>query len=164
MLLKPDFNLESIYDICTKTLLERGIKGIFFDLDSTLMKSKSGAFTEKTSSFLEALSQNFQVAIITNNKDKAYIEKVSKACKCLPCAVLVFCDAKKPDTKVLNDMFKSFALAPEECALVGDRPLTDILAGKRAKMLTILVDSISKDEERAIVRFVRKCERLTIKS
>ena len=46
--------------------------------------------------------------------------------------------------------------------MIGDRPLTDILAGILAGTKTILVDSITKDSEKLIVRFVRHLERLTI--
>ncbi len=48
MFLEPDFNLESIYDIDISELKSVGIKLILFDLDSTLMKSKSGKFSFKT--------------------------------------------------------------------------------------------------------------------
>ncbi len=44
--------------------------------------------------------------------------------------------------------------------MVGDRPLTDILAGKRANMVTILVDSISRDKEGILTRFVRWLEKI----
>lgn len=55
-------------------------------------------------------------------------------------------------------------LKPHEVAMIGDRPLSDILGGIRAGMTTILVDSISKDEESPIVRFARFLERLSIKN
>jgi hypothetical protein len=158
MRLKPDFNLESIYEIEAETLKECGIKGIFFDLDSTVMKSKSGFFTEKTCEFLDALSKDFKIAIITNNTNKKYIAKV-----CTGCKFHLYSNAKKPDIRVIRNALNDLGLAASETALVGDRPLTDILAGKRADMLTILVDSISKHDEHAVVRAVRWLERLTIK-
>ena len=48
--------------------------------------------------------------------------------------------------------------------MIGDRPLSDIWAGKKAGTVTILVDSISKEEESPIVRFARFLERLSIKN
>ena len=65
--IKPDFNIESIYDIDVMKLNEMGIKALFFDLDSTLMKSKSAKFSYKTLQFLKDLSSVFKLAIITNN-------------------------------------------------------------------------------------------------
>ena len=47
--------------------------------------------------------------------------------------------------------------------MVGDRPLTDILAGKNAKMKTALVGSITAENEDFLVKFVRNLERITIK-
>ena len=64
MFLKPDYNLESIYDIDIIELKENGIRALFFDLDSTIMKSKSGTFAFKTIQFLNDLRTNFKVAIV----------------------------------------------------------------------------------------------------
>ena len=68
MLFEPNYNLESIYDINIAELKDTGIKALFFDLDSTLMKSKSGKFSFQTLQFLNDLKSNFKLAIITNNK------------------------------------------------------------------------------------------------
>ena len=48
MFLKPDFNLKNIYEIDLEVLKQLGIKAILFDLDSTIMISKSGEYLEKT--------------------------------------------------------------------------------------------------------------------
>lgn len=158
MLFEPNYNLESIYDINLAELKDIGIKGLFFDLDSTLMKSKSGKFSFQTLQFLNDLKSNFKLAIITNNTNKEYIEK-AKAQIDIP----IYHSAAKPNPTVLLKACKDFNLRPDSVAMIGDRPLSDIFGGERAGMITILVDSISKDEESFIVRFVRFLERLTIK-
>ena len=157
MRIKPDFNLNSIFDIKEEELLSRGIKCIFFDLDSTVMQSKTGKFTPETLEFLNRLSKNFKIAIVSNNCKKHYINMVEEQCN-----IKVYSNAKKPDTKVLKLACREFSIDEKEACMVGDRPLTDILAGKKANMTTILVDSISKDKEGPLVRFVRFLERLTI--
>ena len=78
MRIKPDFNLNSIYDIKEEELLSRGVKCIFFDLDSTVMQSKTGKFYPETLEFLNRLSKNFKIAIVSNNCKKHYIEKVEE--------------------------------------------------------------------------------------
>lgn len=158
MRMKPDYNLDSIFDIKEEELLKRGIKCIFFDLDSTVMQSKSGKFTPKTLEFLNRLSDKFKIAIISNNCKKHYIDKIRELC-----SIKIYSNAKKPDTKVLKLACRDFNVDEKEACIVGDRPLTDILAGKRANMTTILVDSISKDKEGFLTRFVRYVERLTIR-
>lgn len=158
MRIKPDYNLESIYDIDKTELKNKGIKGIFFDLDSTVMQSKTGKFTKKTLDFLSELQKDFKVAIISNNHKKGYIDKVQKSSP-----VKVYGNARKPDVKILKIACFEMGLEIKEVVMVGDRPLTDILAGKKIGMKTILVDSISKENEGILTRFVRFLERLTIK-
>ena len=158
MLLEPNYNLESIYDIDIAELKSVGIKALFFDLDSTLMKSKSGKFSFQTLQFLNDLKSNFKLAIITNNSNINYIAKAKSQTD-----VPIYHQAKKPNTRVLLRACKDLNVNPQNVAMIGDRPLSDILGGKRAGMATILVDSISKDEENPIVRFARFLERLTIK-
>ncbi len=158
MFLEPNYILDSIYDIDIIELKDLNIHALFFDLDSTIMKSKSGKFAFRTLQFINDLRTNFKVAIITNNKKRSYIKKV-----CSQTDIPVYSDAKKPDTKVLLKACKDLNVYPEDVAMIGDRPLSDILGGKKAGMMTILVDSISKNEESPIVRFVRFLERLSIK-
>ena len=156
--MKPDFNIESIYDIDIMHLKEIGIKALFFDLDSTLMKSKSAKFSYKTLQFLNDLNDVFKLAIITNNKNPEYIKKAKQQTN-----IPIYSNAKKPQTATLIRACMDLNVNAKETAMIGDRPLSDILAGKKAKMVTILVDSISKNEENFIVRFARFLERLTIK-
>ena len=158
MLLEPDYNLESIYDIDIVGLKNKSIRALFFDLDSTIMKSKSGKFAYKTEQYLNDLSTNFKLAIITNNSKKNYIKKVKSQTN-----IPIYSKAGKPNPKTLLKACHELGVEPKYAAMVGDRPLSDILAGKKAGMMTILVDSISKNEENFIVRFVRFLERLTIK-
>jgi len=157
MFLKPDFNIESIYDINIEELKKMRVKALFFDLDSTLMKSKSGKFAYRTLQFLDDLKPNFKLAIITNNKNPKYIEKARKQTD-----IPVYSRAKKPNTAVLFKACDDFDINPKNVAMIGDRPLSDILGGKNAGMVTVLVDSISKSEENPIVRAARFVERLTI--
>lgn len=158
MFLKPDYNLENIYAIPLDELKAKGIKNLLFDLDSTVMASKSGCYTKDTRIWLEKVRQNFFIAVVSNNNKTSYIEKV-KACTDFPC---VF-SAHKPDIKVALQFMQNNGLSANETAFVGDRPLTDILCGKRLGCLTILVDSITAKTENIPTRFVRKLERLTIK-
>ena len=159
MFLKPDYNLKSIYDINLNELEERGIKALLFDLDSTLMASKTAFYEEKTLEWLGNVQQKFFIGIISNNNDKKYMEKVKQVTK-FP---IVF-KAHKPSIKVAKAFMEEHKLSSEQTAFIGDRPLTDTLCGKKLGCVTILVDSISADREAPIVRFVRKLERLTVKN
>ena len=158
MILKPDYNVESLFDIDFKELKSQGINAVLFDLDSTVMPSKSGEYPQKVIELLHSLKQNFVVAIISNNKRKDYIDKVQSQSN-----FTVIGHANKPSPKIMQEFLKSVNITPQETVMIGDRPLTDILAGKLLGSKTTLVDSITKDTENKLTRFVRKLERLTIK-
>ena len=157
MFVKPDYNLKRIYDINLAELKSMGIKAMLFDLDSTLMASKSAVYSKEILDWLDIVRKDFFIAVVSNNKNKEYIQKVS-AISDFP---LLF-DAAKPKTNRVEEFLKQYNIDVKECVLVGDRPLTDILCGKRLGCRTILVDSITADTEAKIVRFVRFLERLSI--
>ncbi len=158
MILKPDYNMDSLFDIDFKIMKSQGINAILFDLDSTVMPSKSGEYPEKVKELLNELKQNFVVAIISNNKNEEYIKKVQAQSE-FP----VIGHANKPSPKVMRDFIRSVNIQPNETLVIGDRPLTDILAGKLLGAKTALVDSITKDTENKPTRLVRKLERLVIR-
>lgn len=154
MLLKPDFNLKNIYEIDLKLLKEQGIKAIFFDLDSTIMVSKSGEYQEKTEQWLKQVDEDFFIAVISNNKRFDYIEKVQSIS-----SFQVIGNANKPSPKAMRKLLEKIRMYPHEVVIVGDRPLTDVLAGKLLGAKTILVGSINADNEGLATRFVRWLER-----
>ena len=157
MFIRPDYNLENVYEIDFDELKKLGIKCIMFDLDSTVMMSKSATFTPETIEWFNTFINDFDVAIISNNNKKDYIEK---AAKIAPCRVIG--SAKKPNPKIAKDYLDSIGVKPEFAVMVGDRPLTDILVGKNLGCKTILVGSINPNEG-FLTKFVRALERSTIK-
>ena len=154
MLLKPDYNLKNIYEIDLELLKNQGVKAMFFDLDSTIMVSQSAEYTEKTEAWLKKVDEDFFIAVISNNKKCEYIEKVRSIS-----SFQVIGSANKPSPKAMKKLLKKINMLPHEVVIVGDRPLTDILAGKLLGAKTILVDSINAHNEGPATRFVRWLER-----
>ncbi len=157
MFIKPDYNLKNIYEINFEELKQQGIKCIMFDLDSTVMQSKSASFTPDTINWFNTFIKDFEVAIISNNPNKEYIENASRIA---PCRVIG--NAKKPNPKVAKSYLDEIGISPNNAVMVGDRPLTDILVGKRLGCKTILVGSINPNEN-LITKLVRAIERSTIR-
>ena len=157
MFIKPDYNLKNIYEINLQTLKEQGIKCLMFDLDSTIMISKSGKFLPETIEWFNSFKNDFNTVIISNNKNPKYIENANKIA---PCPVIGH--ANKPNPTVMGEYLKSKNICPKEAVMIGDRPLTDILAGKLLGCKTILVGSINQNENLP-TRFVRALERSTIR-
>ncbi len=158
MILKPDYNLVSLFDIDFKKLKSIGISAVLFDLDSTVMPSKSGEYPENVKKLLNELKKEFLIAIVSNNKKQEYISKVQAISD-----FKVIGNANKPNPKVMREFLKSVDILPKNTVVIGDRPLTDVLAGKLIGAKTILVDSITKETENIPTRFVRWLERLVIR-
>ena len=134
MILKPDYNLDSVYDIDFKEIKALGINAVLFDLDSTVMPSKSGEYPERIVKMFEELKQNFVVAIISNNKNKEYIAKVQAMSN-----FTVIGEANKPSPRVMKEFLKSVNIEPSQTVVVGDRLYTDIASGNNAGVDTICV-------------------------
>ena len=158
MFLKPDFNLKSLYEINADELKSRNIEAVLFDLDSTVMASKTGVYDENVYNWLCKMNDEFKIAILSNNNNAKYIDNIAQQ-SCFK----VIGSANKPNPAVALKQLDEWGVKPGNCAVVGDRPLTDILLGKNLGACTILVDSITCDTEPKIVRFVRFLERLFIK-
>ena len=122
------------------------------------MVSKSGKYLPETLEWLELVKKDFQIAVVSNNNRGEYIDN-ARAISDFD--VLGSC--AKPDTKVIKKYIEDKGFTPNDCVIVGDRPLTDILCGKRLGCMTILVGSINAANEGLPTRFVRWLERLTIK-
>ena len=157
MFIKPDYNLKNIYEINFDELKSRGIKCLMFDLDSTLMVSKTGKFLPETLEWFNGFKNEFETVIVSNNKRDEYIENANKIS---PCPVIG--NANKPNPKVMSEYLKSKNILPNEAVMIGDRPLTDILGGKLLGCKTILVGSINPNENFP-TKFIRALERSTIR-
>ena len=158
MLLKPDYNVKTIFEVDYDALRELGIAALMFDLDSTVMKSRSGVFSSETLELFGKLEKDFSLIIVSNNKETTYIERAEAQ---IGFPIIGY--ANKPNPKIICNYLKDNNIEPNRAAIIGDRPLTDILAGKLAGIRTILVDSICWSEEPKLTRFVGRVERLVIK-
>ena len=78
MFLKPDVNIKSIYDIDLDELKSQGVKAMLFDLDSTIMASKSAKYTDEMYQWLNVVQENFFMAVVSNKNNPEYIEKDKK--------------------------------------------------------------------------------------
>lgn len=150
----PDYIHKHITDINLKELKESGIKGLILDLDNTIMAPKSGILTSDIEEWLKQVQIDFKIAIVSNNRKKNYLKNVADMIGCP-----VYGNANKPYSKIIVKTLNDLNLKPEEVAVIGDRPLTDIWVGNHLGSVTILVEPLIKDKENYFIKFLRKLER-----
>lgn len=153
----PDIYQKNIYVIDYSKLLASGINTLLFDLDNTIISSKTKEMPEKAKTLFISLKQKgFKIIIFSNSPKK----KVNKYKDYLNVEGIYF--ALKPLSKSFKKVIKKHQLKINNIAIIGDQLLTDILGGNKMKIKTILVNPIS-DKESPFTFFNRIIERKIIK-
>jgi HAD superfamily phosphatase (TIGR01668 family) len=160
MIFRPTYLIDGDVTDIDLDLLERdGLKGLIFDLDSTLIAPHSATLTQDVEQWLSNARERFKTAVVSNNNRDPYMETVRKLLDmhCIGAA-------RKPSTQAFREVLRIFDLPPYQVAVIGDRPLTDVWGGQRAGMKTILVLPLKTMNEPSWVRMFRRLERVIIKS
>ena len=151
--LYPNKTADSVFDITTEFLMQKGIKGIIFDIDNTLVTHKEETAPQNIKQYLDNFKKSgIKTAIVSNNKK----ERVKRFCDGL--TDLYVYRAYKPLKKHLKRVQKSFSLNSDEICLVGDQIFTDIFGGNRMGFYTVLVTALGENET-GFVAFKRLFEK-----
>src|SRR5687767_14863839 len=125
VMLRPTYLIDGdITDIDLEQLAADGVKGLIFDLDSTLVAPHSGILTDEVDRWLREARRRFKVAIVSNNKRQSYMDEV-KALLDMP----LIGHAAKPSRQGFMRALETMQLQAQQVAVVGDRPLTDVWGG-----------------------------------
>lgn len=106
------------------------------------MPPNTGIYPQDIAQWLEEVKKEFKIAILSNNPYSNYVQKAGEDAGCP-----AYHKAGKPRRKIVRQALKNLELLPEQTVLIGDRPLTDILAGQRLGMVTILVDPLGNQRK-----------------
>lgn len=154
-LFKPDMHVRCIEDIDFCQLWTRGIRGLAFDLDNTLVPWRAYDKQERIISWFKSLQQQgFAVCVLSNGRK----EKVDLLSSWLD--IPVFGDSRKPARSAFVKASQTLKLAPRQLAMIGDQLLTDIYGGNKAGFYTILTDIIDENEFWGTRHLARPLERL----
>lgn len=139
-LFKPDMYKKNIFEIDYKKLKKDGIKCLIFDLDNTLGLIEHEKCPDETRKLIKELEKDFLIFISSNNTQQRidpYLEDLG---------IKGVAWSLKPSTRSLRKIRKNEKLKKDEMVMIGDQIVTDILAGKRYKIKTILVDPLGKKD------------------
>ena len=155
--LYPKFYLKSIFEIDSEALKNQGIKGLIFDIDNTLVPYDEAYPASEIIAFFEKLKkEGFQICLASNNTEDRVV-KFNENLK-----VFAIHKSGKPRRRGLYKAMELMNLRKEEVAMVGDQIFTDVLAGNRAGVLSILVVPVSEKDE-WITKIKRGIEKRVVK-
>lgn len=149
----PDVRFKSIKDITADFFREKGIAYALLDIDNTLVSYTSPLADDNARGFLSMLAENgIKYAFVSNNH-KARVAKFAEEFG----AVYVN-DAAKPLLFGIKRAMRKIGAEKSRTVLIGDQVFTDVYAGKRAGLLTVMVDPIEAKETPffAVKRYLEK--------
>jgi hypothetical protein len=160
-LLTPDLIVRHVGDLTPVLLAEQhGVRAVVCDLDNTLTEWRSEDVAAEVVAWLEGLRQTgIGVCIASNTRSFRRLERVATQLGILH----VPGNAGKPGTGGLRRALRLLDAAPHEAAMVGDQLFTDIVAGNRLGMLTVLVNPLSPREFIGTRLVSRAAERLLLR-
>lgn len=151
----PDVYLDSAYEIDYEALYQKGLRGVIFDIDNTLVPHGAPADDRSIALFERLRRIGFESVLLSNNKEprvKTFNDRVRSR---------YLYKAGKPGKKGYLKAMELMGTEPGTTLFVGDQLFTDVWGAKRAGMLTYLVKPIHPKEEIQIV-LKRRLERIVL--
>ncbi|MFM7365577.1 MAG: YqeG family HAD IIIA-type phosphatase [Cuspidothrix sp.] len=137
-LLQPDLILPgSILTLTPDLIQQYGLKGLVLDVDETLVPITAGSTFPELQGWVEAIRDSTALWLVSNNLSEARIGRIARSLD-LP----YYLGAAKPSRKKIRAALQQMNLPAHQVGMVGDRLFTDVLAGNRLGMFTILVEPI----------------------
>lgn len=137
-LLKPNWLLDrTLAELPLQDLLDQRIRALVLDVDRTLLPRRQAVLPESARRWLEVARQELPIHLLSNNPSRQRIGRVAEQLQ-LPFTT----SAGKPRRAALRKVLSQLALPPAQVALIGDRLFTDVIAGNRLGLFTVLVKPI----------------------
>jgi uncharacterized protein len=134
--LQPDLNLQgSILSLTPDIIKHHQLKGLVLDVDETLVPTKTTSASPELRAWVKSISNTTKLWLVSNNLSDVRIGGIARSLD-LPYIL----GAVKPSVRKLRQAVTAMDLPVNQIAMVGDRLFTDVIAGNRLGMFTILVD------------------------
>jgi HAD superfamily phosphatase (TIGR01668 family) len=152
-LLVPRYQATSVLQLSPAVLRAWGIEALMLDLDNTLVPWGDAVPPAAVREWIDGLRRSgIRLCIVSNNLS-ARVQQVALHLG-IPSAQGRF----KPSAGKLRHALRILGSPPERTAMVGDQLFTDVLAGNRLGVPTVLTGPLAPHEPRRI-RMLRGLER-----
>ena len=130
----PDDYYPSIMDIDYMKIYKKGIRGLVFDIDNTIVPYNTYEIPDSVLDLFKNLTRKgFAICFLSNNKKK----RASHFTK-----LFNIHTALKPTPFGILRAIKYLRLPKNKIAIIGDQIFTDVICGRLQKIYTVLVDPI----------------------
>ena len=132
----PRQYLASAYDIPYERFREKGVRGVIFDIDNTLVPHDAPADGRARELFAHLRGLGFDTCLLSNNKEGRVAEFAGQV------GSRYIFKAGKPSVKGYERAMEEMGRAPAQTAIIGDQIFTVILGGNLAGITTLLIRPI----------------------
>ncbi|MEM9161461.1 MAG: YqeG family HAD IIIA-type phosphatase [Cyanobacteria bacterium P01_F01_bin.4] len=137
--LQPDLVLgRSIVGLTPELIEHHQLRGLILDVDDTLVSFHQREPLAEVAQWAQAVQSIAEIVLVSNNLNQHRIRRIADVLQ-----VPYFTGAGKPSRRKLRKAAAILNLPPDQIAMVGDRLFTDVLAGNRLGLFTVLVDPMS---------------------
>ncbi|MDP5338498.1 MAG: YqeG family HAD IIIA-type phosphatase [Nodularia sp. (in: cyanobacteria)] len=137
-LLQPDLILEgSVLNLTPEMIQQYGLKGLVLDVDETLVPFTVGLASPELQQWVEQVRICTDLFLVSNNLSESRIGGIARSLN-LP----YYLGAAKPSRRKIRAALTAMNLPANQVGMVGDRLFTDVIAGNRLGMFTVLVEPI----------------------
>jgi HAD superfamily phosphatase (TIGR01668 family) len=160
-LLTPAFIVRHVTDVPATFFQERGIRAVVSDLDNTLLPwHGTDVPAAEVLGWLEGLrAAGIGVCLASNTRRYDRLRRLAESWGIHH----VPGNAGKPGTAGIQKALTLLGAAPDSAAMVGDQLFTDMVAGNRLGLLTVLVNPLSPREFVGTRYISRNLERLVLR-
>lgn len=151
----PGSCADSAYEIDYEALYARGIRGLIFDIDNTLVPHGAPADDAARALFARLHGLGLETCLISNNQAPR-VEPFARAV-----GSEFVCNAHKPSTKEYRHAMQRMGTDTASTVFIGDQLFTDVWGANRTGIESILVSPIHPKEEIQIV-LKRYLERIVL--
>ena len=123
-------------------LLAQGIRALVLDVDRTLLPRRGHDLPPAVEAWLRRAQQTLPLHLFSNNPSRHRIGAVAAQL-----GVDYTTSAGKPRRGPLRRVLEQLDLPHSQVAIVGDRVFTDVLAGNRLGLYTVLVKPVNPQGE-----------------
>lgn len=142
-LLQPDLVLgESILSLSPELLCRFNVKGLILDVDDTLVPFCQAETHPALITWMDEIKRLGAVWLVSNNINVHRIKRIANLLD-----VPYITSAAKPSRRKLQQALEAIDLPANQVAMVGDRLFTDVLAGNRLGLFTILVEPMPAQDQ-----------------
>ncbi|MEY4297818.1 MAG: hypothetical protein RLZZ423_997 [Cyanobacteriota bacterium] len=140
-LLQPDWVAPgTLAELPLDQLEARRIRALVLDVDRTLLPRHGHEMPASVEIWLRQAQRRMPLHLFSNNPSRTRIGRVAEHL-----GVSFTTSAGKPRRGPLRRVLDTLAMPPGEVAIVGDRVFTDVLAGNRLGLYTVLVKPVDAE-------------------